>query len=478
MRAIALVVGQQAAWWSAALGAAAGRPELGLAVTAVHLAVALGLARDRRAELSLLLAAAAVGLAGDGALIRLGLVSIPEAARQGPLPSPVWLILLWPAFASLFAGPLAWVGRDLRVAAVAGAVAGPLAYRAGEGLGALELHGAGALLGLSLLYALAVPLLACWSRPPGERPLDRLLDATIAFSFDRTGYRRHALAFRPGDLDVRLDGQVFLITGANSGIGFATAEALAARGATVRLLCRDEGRGREALEKIAAATGSRALHLDLLDVSDLDAVRRYAAGLGEERIAGLVHNAGVLPAERKLASGLELTFATHVAGPWLLGALLQPKLVAGAARVVFVSSGGMYGARLSLDDLDWSRRPYDGTTAYAQTKRMQVVLAEELGARLAGTGVVVHAMHPGWVDTTALRTSLPRFWRLTRRILRTPEQGADTVIWLCAAEEPARTTGLFWLDRRPRRTHLVPWTRESGEDRARLVAACEALSSA
>lgn len=306
--------------------------------------------------------------------------------------------------------------------------------------------------------------------------LDRLLDASVVLSFDRTGFRRHARRFTPGDLDVRLDGKVALVTGANSGLGRATAEALARRGAAVRLLCRDEGRGRAALEELARTTGGASLRLDVLDVSDLAAVRRYVAGLADERVDVLVHNAGVLPAERTLTrEGHELTFATHVLGPWLLSAGLGARLGPGA-RVVFVSSGGMYTQRLSLDDVDWARRPYDGVVAYAQTKRMQVVLAETLAERWRERGVVVHAMHPGWADTPAVRTSLPRFWRLTRRILRTPEEGADTVVWLAAAAAAGESTGRFWFDRAPRSTHLLPWTREDEAERRRLVEACAAAT--
>lgn len=310
--------------------------------------------------------------------------------------------------------------------------------------------------------------------------LDAALDASIVFSFDRTGFRRHARSFVPGDLDVRLDGAVCLVTGANSGIGLATTRALAARGAAVRLLCRREAAGREALEAIAAETGNRDLRLDLLDVSDLATVRRYAAALPDPRVDVLVHNAGVLPAAREVTpDGLERTFATHVAGPWALTLALEERLRRAApGRVIFVSSGGMYTQRLSLDDVDWRRRPYDGVTAYAQTKRMQVVLAELLAERWRGQGIVVHAMHPGWADTPAVRSSLPRFWRLTRRILRTPEEGADTVVWLAAAREAAERTGELWFDRRPRPTHLLRRTREDPADRAALLEACARLTGA
>ena len=92
-------------------------------------------------------------------------------------------------------------------------------------------------------------------------------------------------------------------------------------------------------------------------------------------------------------------------------------------------------------------------------------------------GVVVHAMHPGWADTPGVRSSLPTFYRLTRPLLRTPEQGADTIVWLAAAAEPGCSTGGFWHDRRRRPTHRLPWTRESAADREALWTACERLTS-
>jgi NAD(P)-dependent dehydrogenase (short-subunit alcohol dehydrogenase family) len=111
--------------------------------------------------------------------------------------------------------------------------------------------------------------------------------------------------------------------------------------------------------------------------------------------------------------------------------------------------------------------------AYAKTKRMQLVLAELLAERLRPQRIAVNAMHPGWADTPSVRESLPRFFKLTERILRTPEEAADTVLWLAASARGARETGKFWLDRVPRRTHLLPWTRETQSDRDALLALCE-----
>jgi NAD(P)-dependent dehydrogenase (short-subunit alcohol dehydrogenase family) len=306
--------------------------------------------------------------------------------------------------------------------------------------------------------------------------VDWVLDRTILFSFDRSGFLRHARSFRQGDLDADLAGRVCLVTGANSGIGREAATALAARGAEVWLLCRDRARGEEAVASIRKTTGNRRVHIEVVDVSRLDAVRAFAERFTPTRIDVLIHNAGVLPGTREeTAEGLEVTLATNVIGPFLLTHLLQPKLAAaGGARVIFVSSGGMYAERLSLDDMQWSQRPFDGVTAYAQTKRMQVILTELLARRWARAGIAVHAMHPGWADTPSVRSSLPRFWRVMRKRLRTPEQGADTLLWLAVA--PALPSGQFWFDRAPQPTHLLPFTTEPARDRARLWRTCKQLA--
>lgn len=304
---------------------------------------------------------------------------------------------------------------------------------------------------------------------------DAALDRSIYFSFDRGGFERHARRFRASDLDVDAARRVFLVTGANSGIGFATAERLAQRGATVWLLCRDANRGRRALRELRRRTGSDALRLGRVDLGDLRSVRAFAARFPDRAIDGVVHNAGILPAERVLtADGIESTLATNVIGPFLLTRLLWRRLAAAErARVIWVSSGGMYACRLSLADPDWAGRPFDGVTAYAQTKRMQVVLAEELARLGAAAGISVHAMHPGWVDTPAVRTALPRFHRWMAGRLRSPEQGADTIVWLSLAAPGARAGGRFWFDRAPRPTHLVPFTRESAAERRALWELCE-----
>ena len=307
------------------------------------------------------------------------------------------------------------------------------------------------------------------------RALSRIADPTIALSFDRTGFRIHSLAFRPDDLEVDLSARRCLVTGANSGIGYQAALALADLGAEVVLLCRSRERGEAAAERIREQTGSTRVLVEELDLSRLASVWSAAARLREGPVDVLIHNAGVLPDRRiETEDGLELTFATHVVGPFLLTRLLRPALEKSSdARVIWVSSGGMYTRRLNLRDPSWRERDYDGVVAYAETKRAQVILAELWAEELRGSSVVVNSMHPGWADTPSVRTSLPGFYRVMRARLRTPAEGADTAVWLAASPRASQWTRCFFFDREIRRTHLLPFTRESEEDRSGLWRMCE-----
>jgi dehydrogenase/reductase SDR family member 12 len=309
--------------------------------------------------------------------------------------------------------------------------------------------------------------------------LDTVLDRTLVLGYTRIGYRLRKDTFKPLGLPP-LDGKVVLITGASSGLGLAAAEGFARLGTTVRLLARDERRGEFARTQIAERTGNEDVHLDLCDLSDLASVRQYAQRLRDRtsRLDVVVNNAGALPAERTLSSdGIELTFATNVLGPFLLTNLLVPLLaVSDPGRIVNVSSGGMYAQRVHLDDLQMANERFDGATAYARSKRAEVMLTEEWAQRLAPSTVVAHAMHPGWVDTPGLKSSLPRFYRAMKPLLRKPAEGADTIVWLGAAAEPAASSGGFWHDRRRRPTHLVPQTKQTRCEREELWAECERLS--
>jgi NAD(P)-dependent dehydrogenase (short-subunit alcohol dehydrogenase family) len=305
--------------------------------------------------------------------------------------------------------------------------------------------------------------------------IDATLDRLVVPGYSRLGYAARAAVWHDSDPGPgALAGKTVVVTGATSGIGQAAAEGVARLGATTVLVGHSEERLEDAARMLRATVPSAGFRTELADVSSLAAVRELARRLnGGESLHAVVHNAGVMPHERaETDEGNELTLATHVLGPHLLTRLLSPT----PARTIWVSSGGMYAQKLDVSDPQLTQGHYNGTTAYAKTKRMQVVLAQEWAQRLRGEGVV-HAMHPGWVATSGLTDGLATFAKVTRPILRTPAEGADTIVWLAAAPEAAASTGRFWHDRCPRPTHYLPRTCESAADRAALWDLCERLTA-
>lgn len=304
-----------------------------------------------------------------------------------------------------------------------------------------------------------------------SRWIDSLLDRTVVGGYGRPGLalRRH-LKDWPADPE-RLDDKVIVVTGATAGLGFAAVEGFARLGAHVHLVGRDPARTKAATEAIRQAVPGAHVDPALCDVSSLASLASFTeAWRGPLDV--LVNNAGVMAAQRQLtADGLELTFATNVLGPYVLTARLQEHMGAGS-RIVNVASGGMYGQALG-DDLQ-NEHDYKGVTAYARTKRAEVILTEEWARRL--TQPVVHAMHPGWAATPGIQTSMATFSTIVKPILRTPQQGADTIVWLGGSQVAAESTGLFWHDRQPRPTHLLNRTKETVEQRARLWELCSSLA--
>jgi dehydrogenase/reductase SDR family member 12 len=289
--------------------------------------------------------------------------------------------------------------------------------------------------------------------------LDTLLDRTIVLGYGNLGLQaRQRQAQWKAPLP-RMDGKSVLITGAASGIGLAAAKAFAQLGAEVKVIGRNDERARDAEAQILELVPGAKVQALACDVSSLKQVRALAERLEQEGAAlhMLVNNAGVMPNERsQSADGHELMFATHVLAPFALTQLLQGPLERAApARIVNVSSGGMYAQRIPAGDLESEQTSYSPKQLYARTKREEVVITEGWAERLKDSGIVVHAMHPGWVDTKGVREWLPVFRAVTGPIIRTPEQGADTIVWLGAAQEPLQSTGGFWHDRRGRPTRYA-----------------------
>jgi len=303
--------------------------------------------------------------------------------------------------------------------------------------------------------------------------VDAALEASVVGSFTRLGFavRRRLDAWTPLD-GLDRAGRVVVITGGTSGLGLYTAEALARMGATVELVARDATKAESVCAGLRERTGNAAIGYVLADVGCLADVRRASAELlaKHPRIDVLIHNAGALDATYGVtAEGIEQTVAAHVVGPFLLTGLLLPALTPGPSgppRVLWVTSGGMYSEPLSLERVEMKPDRYDGTVAYARAKRAQVTLAAMWAARLPG--VIVQTMHPGWADTPGVARSLPTFRRVVGRALRSPAEGADTLVWLAVDDgPPLASTGELWLDRRPRALHWTAKTRASDTPAAR-----------
>lgn len=246
------------------------------------------------------------------------------------------------------------------------------------------------------------------------------------------------------------------------------------RSARLVLIGRNPDKAERTRQDIIESSGNNNITVQLADLGLMSEVRSLAGRLleSEPAIHVLINNAAILTANRKLtAEGLEKTFATDLLSPYLLTGLLLPRLRASApARIINVLSGGMYLSGLEADDLEYKQGNFDGSRAYARNKRALMVLTEQWAETLKGSGVVVNAMHPGWADTPGVEGSLPGFYGLMRPLLRNPEQGADTIVWLAAAPAAAETSGRFFHDREPHVTTILPSTRGNKRQRRKLKA--------
>lgn len=307
--------------------------------------------------------------------------------------------------------------------------------------------------------------------------IDAAMDFTVVPGFSAIGFhvRRRMFGWQPP----WLEGRSVMVTGANSGLGEAAAFDLVRCGAEVHMVCRNEEKGLAARDSIAARTGVEPT-LHICDLADLDSIREFTARFleSEEDLDVLINNAGVMTPEREQTeAGFDRVFATNVLGPFLLTELLLPRIAeSDDGRVITMSSGGMYSSGFDLDDPQFQKPDYKPTAAYAHTKRAEVMLTEEWNDRAGDTGPVFYSAHPGWAVTPGMSEALPGFHRLLGPILRTPAEGAETVVWLCGAAPGEAPGGAFFEDRKKRPKHRIPGTRESAEDRRELHELCSRLT--
>jgi NAD(P)-dependent dehydrogenase (short-subunit alcohol dehydrogenase family) len=274
-----------------------------------------------------------------------------------------------------------------------------------------------------------------------------------------------------------LIGRVCMVTGANGGLGEVVAMELAQRGASVVLVCRREPAGRALQQRIRAATGSTTIDLLVADLSDQSDIRRLADQfhLRHSSLHVLINNAGAqFPTRQLSVDGIELHLAVNFLAPFLLTNLLLDTLAMSApARIVNVASEVMADARMiklggtadvpfDLEDLQNERR-FTPMRAYGQAKLALVMSGYRLARQLEGSGVTVNALHPGVVATGIADALIPRPLRPMMRLalpflrLRTPEEGAQTIIYLATAPELASITGKYFIDSREHRSPAVSY---------------------
>jgi dehydrogenase/reductase SDR family protein 12 len=286
----------------------------------------------------------------------------------------------------------------------------------------------------------------------------------------RTGWEAAKAKYPKPDIledeSLNLTGKVYMITGANTGIGRGITDYLASKGATIYMVCRNPTRANEAKDEIVEKTKSSSIHVLLCDCSLEADVRRMwgeflehrrSEGSSEVQLHGLICNAGALLNEKTLTSeGVEVTFAAHLLfGTYLLGSLAIHILEATpGSRFIAVSSGGMYNTKFPDWDIATAtgNKAYDGQLAYAFAKRGQVLLCEKWTEKYPKVKFV--SCHPGWTLTEGVEAAYGA-QKSYLEPLRTTWQGAEGIIWLCVADAESLEGGAFYLDRSPQVKHIA-----------------------
>lgn len=308
-------------------------------------------------------------------------------------------------------------------------------------------------------------------------PLKKLISFYVRFtpSYSAIGYHARSLFWRRPKNDFQ--GQTWLVTGGSEGIGGSAARSAVAGGARVICVARDIRK----LEAFRASVSTPAnVELEVADFSlreDIWALlsRLEARGV---HIDVLVNNVGIQKRDQIITrEGLETSFATNILGHYLLTReLLQRGMLAARAIVIEVSSGGMYNHALAVKDLNITGPGYLGVRAYGLSKRAQVVLTGHWRKTLGPSGKTFYVVQPGWVDTASVGRSMPRFRAILKSVLRTHDQGADTIVWL-ASERPAqKAEESIWFDRKERSVHIFAHTPKTNDTARELVALLETHS--
>ena len=262
---------------------------------------------------------------------------------------------------------------------------------------------------------------------------------------------------RRSDPNIRLDGKVAIVTGANRGIGKEAAKKLAIRGAKVIIAARDESMSQEVVQSIRQETGNENVHFLHLDLASFSSIRSFATVFmaTHSRLDILINNAGLVsPADKRITEdGHELCFQVNHLGPFLLTHLLLPILKKSApSRVVVVASDlAFMTTRVDFDNLN-SQKHYSGFTNYAVTKWANVAFAQTLAKQLKGSGVTVNSLHPGSIKTDIVREHHPFYMKVMAKITAmtcisiTLDQGSETMLYVATEPKLSQDTGKFFTN--------------------------------
>src|SRR5213594_4254259 len=261
-----------------------------------------------------------------------------------------------------------------------------------------------------------------------------------------------------GTMVANMEDRVLLVTGANSGIGKATALGLARLGGTIVLACRSATRGEAAQQDIVRDSGNSKVYLEIVDLASEDSTRSFAEEFKRKypRLDVLINNAGVYTPHRELTpDGLERTFEVNYLSGFLLTHLLLDLLKKSApSRIVNVSSSAHGPSAIHFDDLQGERR-YSGYRAYGQSKLAQILFTRELARRLEDTGVTVNACHPGVIRTNLGIGGASVVVRFVRMFFKGPAKGAETPIYLATSPDVEGVTGKYFANKRERTPSLA-----------------------
>ncbi|MFC1979819.1 SDR family oxidoreductase [Chloroflexota bacterium] len=255
-----------------------------------------------------------------------------------------------------------------------------------------------------------------------------------------------------------MQGKIVLITGANRGIGKETANALAKKGATIVMACRDIAKGNSVCENIKQESGNNQIEVMELDLASLTSIREFAKRFCQryQQLNVLINNAGIFYMTRaETQEGFEKIMGTNYLGPFLLTNLLLPLLKqATEARIINVVSNIYSHGQIDLCDMHQQKK-YQGHKAYASSKLAIVLFTQELAERLEGTGITVNALHPGHA-ATSIWNIWPGKWyqaflsKIIKWFLISPEEGAETSVYLASSDEVKGVTGKYFDKKKPK----------------------------